>query len=268
MRTRKHTLQEYLESLQSQGQYWFLKEDAVETLKMSVPSFINASNRLAAKGKLTRIHGNLYVIVPPEHRAQASLPASWFIHRLMEKIGQPYYVGLLTAAGIHGAAHQQAMAFQVITTKPMRRIVAGRLRIQFCHKKLIQPDYFQDIKTASGMMHVSTPEMTAFDLVRYSHAVGEMQHVTTVLSELAEKLNPEILLQYLKRSTVETATSQRLFYLLEMIKPNLDLTSLEDELKLKNPVNRLLVKGGSPSVIEYNKRWKIIMNEILEPDDL
>ncbi len=262
------TLPEYLESLQSQGRYWFLKAEAIETLKLSSSSFINASNRLVAKGKLTRVHSDFYVIVPPEHRAFASLPASWFIHHLMAKIDQPYYVGLLTAAGLHGAAHQQAMAFQIITTKAMRRIVAGRVRIQFYNKKSIEPDYYQDIKTASGIMHVSTPEMTAFDLVRYSHAAGEMQHVATVLSELAEKIDPEVLLSYLKKGAVEAATAQRLFYLLETLKPTMDLGPLEAELKLRKPVKRLLVQGGSSSTIGYNQRWKIIINELLEPDDL
>lgn len=268
MKVQTHTLLDYVETLQSQGQYWFSKQEAIETLKLSGPSFINASNRLVAKGKLTRVHSDFYVIVPPEHRALASLPASWFIHHLMEKIKQSYYVGLLTAASLHGAAHQQAMAFQVVTTKAMRRIVAGRVRIQFYNKKSVKPDYYQDIKTASGIMHVSTPEMTAFDLVRYSHAAGEMQHVATVLSELAEKINPGVLLSYLKKNAVETATAQRLFYLLETLKPSMDFSLLEAELKLRKPVKRLLVRGGSSSTIGYNKRWKIIINELLEPDDL
>jgi hypothetical protein len=47
------------------------------------------------------------VVVPPEYREAGCPPASWFIHDLMRFLGQPYYVALLTAAAIHGAAHQQ-----------------------------------------------------------------------------------------------------------------------------------------------------------------
>jgi hypothetical protein len=49
---------------------------------------------------------------PLEYREAGGPPASWFIDDLMRFLGQPYYVGLLSAAAIHGAAHQQPMVFQ------------------------------------------------------------------------------------------------------------------------------------------------------------
>ena len=38
-------------------------------------------------------------------------------------------------------------------------------------------------------MPVSTPEATTFDLVRYAHLCGGLDHVATVLSELAEAID-------------------------------------------------------------------------------
>lgn len=40
-------------------------------------------------------------------------------------------------------------------------------------------------------MQVATPETTAFDLVRFPAAAGYWSNIATVLSELAEKLDPE-----------------------------------------------------------------------------
>lgn len=262
------SLKSYIETLQSQGVYWFFKEKITETLGMTENTFVKASRRLISQGRLAKIYGGFYVIVPLEYHSSGCLPVSWFIHALMAYLNQPYYVCLLTAAGIHGSAHQQAMAFKIMTKKPIRKIIAGSVRIEFCYKKKISQNSYQSVKTASGFMHVSTPEMTAFDLVHYAHVSGQLQHVATVLLELAEKLNPEILALHIKNDEVETPTAQRLLYLLDLLKVKIDLREPEAELKLKKLVKKILVPRSHSQVIEYNERWKILVNEIFELDDL
>ena len=117
----------YLEHLQTEGQYWFLRKETIRLLHLSDNAFRKAVHRLMIKGKLNRPRGDFYTIVPPEYRATGSLPASrFFIEALMNHLNQHYYAGLLTAAAIRGAAHQQPMTFQVITNKLTRAItVAG-----------------------------------------------------------------------------------------------------------------------------------------------
>ena len=62
-------------------------------------------------------------------------------------------------------------------------------------------------------MLMSTPESTALDLVRFSAACGGWSNVTTVLLELAERLDPEALGEVAQlRKTPEI---QRLGYLLD-----------------------------------------------------
>ncbi len=48
----------------------------------------------------------------------------------MRHLGQPYYVGLLSATAIHGAGRQQPMVFQVLTSKPTRQMRAGKVAIR------------------------------------------------------------------------------------------------------------------------------------------
>src|SRR3990167_8490956 len=141
------SLGQYIDSLQSKGAYWFLRQDAMRSLALSSDAFKMAANRLMKKSRLQRIRGEFYSLVPLEYRSIGSLPATWFIDALMKHLHQQYYVGLLSSAAFHGAAHQQPMIFQVITDKRTRMITTGRVRIQFLYKKLILDHFFQKMKT-------------------------------------------------------------------------------------------------------------------------
>lgn len=268
MKEYNQTLFHHLEYLQTEGQYWFLRKNVIKTLGLSDNAFKVAAYRLIVKGKLKRLRGDFYVIVPLEYHATGSLPATWFIDSLMNHLKQRYYVGLLTAAALQGAAHQQPMVFQVITNKPTRAITAGQVRIEFHYKKNIIPHFYQPQKTASGTMNMSTPEMTAFDLVRYINAAGQINHVATVLCELAERLNSETLAQLLKNNEVDITVAQRLGYLLDALQLPIDLNLLANQLKQKKIFRRLLVLASDQPIIEYNQRWHILVNERVEPDEL
>lgn len=264
----KLTLQNYIDDLQSRGLYWFIKGQVQSVLKLSDNAFKKATHRLALKNKLVRVKGDFYTIIPPEYRATGSLPASWFINAFMKHLNQSYYVGGLSAAALHGAAHQQPMTFQVVTNKSLRSITVGQVKIDFLYKKIIKPSYFQQIKTPTGFMNVSTAEMTAFDLVRYVNAAGQINNVATILNEMADLLNSELLTSLLEKDEIEVTVAQRLGFLLERLAINIDLRSLENQIKQKKPTSRLLVTGSNAAQLEYNQRWKIIVNEAIETDDL
>jgi predicted transcriptional regulator of viral defense system len=122
-------------------------------------------------------------------------------------------VALLSAAGLHGASHQQAMTFQVMTDRPTRSATAGRARFEFHMSAAVDRTPIIDMQTETGSMRVSTPEATAFDLVRFAGACGGWSNVGTVLFELAERMDPEML-----RSSADvrkTPEIQRLGFLLD-----------------------------------------------------
>ncbi len=268
MKEEFETLQQYLEHLQSRGRYCFLRSDVITRLCLSDNAFKKAAHRLIQKSKVIRIRGDFYTILPLEYQASGSLPASWFIDFFMKYLQQPYYCGLLTAAALHGAAHQQPMVFQVVTTKPMRPIHVSNLKIEFLYKKEIQPHFYQSIKTVTGSMSVATPEMTAFDLVRYMNAAGQVNHVATVLCELVEQLDAKKLGALLKSDDVEITATQRLGYLLDVLQLPIDLSPLEQQLKQRKMSWRLLVLSSGEPIVECNQRWRILVNEPVEPDEL
>ena len=51
------------------------------------------------------------------------------------------------------------------------------------------------LKTSNGRIRVSTPESTALDLVRYCDRASHLNHVASVLAELAEKIDLQTLVQ-------------------------------------------------------------------------
>jgi hypothetical protein len=70
-------------------------------------------------------------------------------------------------------------------------------------------------KTDTGTMKLSSPELTALDLVRYIHVAGGVDAVATVLNDLGVKINGEKL--FAIAAHFDRACVQRLGYLLDRL---------------------------------------------------
>ena len=257
-------LAEYIDRLQGSGRYSFREEEAARTLGGTSVARQAALRRLKKKARIVSPRRGFFVIVPVEYRSAGSPPASWFIDDLMAYLGQPYYIGLLSAAEIHGAAHQKPQVFQVITDVPTRPIEAGRLRIEFHRSRNIRQIPIERVKTETGSMQISTSEGTAIDLVRYSDASGHLDNVATVLVELAERIDPGKLAKVAAKGRHPDA--QRLGYLLE----RLGLRKVAEPLAAvvatwrRRPV---LLRPGRPAQgLQHDSRWFIVANEEVTAD--
>ena len=259
-------LADYIDLLQSRGHYYFERKQAIKTLAKSQAAFDIALHRLIKMGRVGRIRGEFYIIIPLEYRAIGSLPATWFIDPFMNFIQAEYYVGLLSAAEQYGATHQQVMTLQVIANKVMRPIRVGQVTIDFHYQKHIPTNFLRLIKTETGKMLVASPEVTACDLVKYVNAAGQIHNVATVLSELQENLSMNTLINYIESSAIGTVYIQRLGYLLDYLKLAIDTKPLQQWLSQKRLEYRPLVMGSTTKFIEKNKRWHILVNEIVEID--
>lgn len=260
-------LTHYLDSLQANGRYTFTREEAMAVLGSTANAFRFSVLRLIKKKRLVRPRQGFYVIVPTEYLEIGAPPAAWFIDSLMNFYEQPYYVTLLSAAALYGAAHQQPQSFQVMTNKPLRPINTGRSQIQFFTKKVITPTHYRSIKTPTGYMNVSLPEMTAFDLVRYVKVAGYFNHVATVLAELQESFDKKRFLNILETENLELPDVQRLGYLLEIVGANVGIILfLKQWLKKKKPC---LVPLRPDKGYEKNQKsmdWHLYINEKIETD--
>ena len=259
----KPALSHWVEQLQSQGRYTFARSEAQTRTNRSFVAAQSALRRLKERGRIVSPRRGFYVIVPAEYRAAGSPPASWFIDDLMHFLRQRYYVGLLSAAAIHGAGHEQPMVFQVITGRPTRETRAGSVVLRFWMNRKVEQMPVTDIQTETGSMRVATPETTAFDLVRYPAGAGHLSNAATVLAELAERLDAKALAAL--APLVRIPAVQRLGYLLEAVGEPRLAEPLNDWLRTRSPRN-VPLRPGSPTETVPDQRWRVIPNEKLEVD--
>ena len=257
-------LSSIVDEFSARGQFSFtLKE--VETPRNSSPAAIKAAiGRLQKKGQIAMPYRGFYVIVPPEYRVIGCLPAEQFIDDLMKYLEEPYYVGLLSAAEYHGAAHHRPQVFQVLVSRARRKIRCGKVLVEFIYRKNVADVATKKRNTPAGTIVVSTPETTALDLVGYERRSGGLDNVLTVLSELAEKIDAKRLLEMAASSPI--AWMQRLGYLLDKLGEEKRANILAEYINEKNPARIPLVPALTTRGSKSNRRWKLLINATVEAD--
>ncbi len=238
--------------------------DLEQRISSSPAALKSALRRLMKKGAIAMLHQGFYVIVPPEYRSMGCRPAEQFIPELMDYLGEYYYVGLLSAAEYHGAAHHRPQVFQVMVAKPRRPIISGTVQVNFIVRGNIKAIPTQTRNTVSGILKLSSPEATAFDLAGYYRHCGWLDNVATVLSELVEVINPEKLVTVAQLSPI--AWAQRLGYLLEIVGSEEIWLPLAEYVKAKNPVRSPLLPSAPIKGAIFNKRWQIYVNTKVEAE--
>jgi predicted transcriptional regulator of viral defense system len=267
-------IRDWVEDLPKRGKITFSKEE----IELQFPHLTNRNiqntlNRLVLKRKIQSIWRGFWVVVPVEYGLKGVVDPIEYIAQLMDFLGQKYYIGLLSAAAIHGAAHQQPMELMLITaSNHLREKVKNDVKISFSAKKNIPQPYLQQITVKSGFIQVSTPELTAIDLLLYIKKVGGMNRVVTVLSELAEVLDFEKISSDFFQNT-NTADIQRLGYLLEtigFIESAGLLYKKSNEANLKFRKYPLCIKKRPMNLAKFpvDEKWEIIINEVIETDEL
>jgi len=259
----KHT-KDYLSHLMQAGRYVFTSQDARAALGGSPAAVKQALNRLQRKGEVASPARGFYAIVPPEYRGLGCLPADQFIPALMAHVGMSYYCGLQSAAQYHGAAHHRPQAFQVMLEKARRPIHCGKVRVVFHVRKRMTEMPVQHINTPRGTIAVSTPDVTAFDLVGYESKIGGLDAVATILVELAEKLDPQKLADI--ASLMPLPWAQRLGYLLEFIGEAPKAVLLKRYVQTNANEVTALEPSSSRSDRLRDEAWRLIINAELETE--
>lgn len=246
------------------GRYHFRTPDMRAALGVSSAATKLALNRLSKKGLIASPARGFYVIVPPEHARIRCLPAAQFIPALMEYKKRSYYVSLLSAAQYHGAAHHRPQVFQVTLDRNRRPISCGAVKVFFYARKRIAEVPVQKFNTPRGTMLVSSAEATAIDLVGYEQRVGGLDTVATVLSELAEFIDPDLLADAAK--TAPVAWGQRLGYLLERVGATNKTAMLKTQIYRRANDLVPLAPGLPFDRAKRNTDWRLGVNAEIEAE--
>lgn len=263
---------EYLDNIRSLGRQSFTFVELINELKISINSAKSALYRMKKEHRLISPSKGFYVIVPPEHRIQGSIPAEELTPILMKQLKLDYYVSLLSGAVFYGVAHQKSLNFQIVTNKRINnKLEFGKIKLELVYKKKLESLPIQNFIVNTGYLKVASPELLIFDLLKYQNRAGGLNNIATVLFELIDLVKLKNLLK-LAEHVKEKAWLQRLGYILEQIKPKNEKKVFKFTEKLSQYINKKeavfislapeLSKKGYPRI----KKWKIIANTNIESD--
>ena len=208
----------------------------------------------------------LWVPVPAEYRSWGVVPGVQFMDDLMTHLGRTYYVGWLSAAELHGAAHQRPQVTQVAVDHSVADRQVGRVRLRFHTRAGLSALPRLQHTVATGQVWVSSPELTAVDLVERPDSGGGTSNVATVLAELAA--DPGLAGHALATTaaTCPAAIARRLGYLLELVGAPVDLDPLRALVASRPLSGRAVLTARGPRRGIVDDRWGLIVNSEVEAD--
>lgn len=263
------TVAEYLDELILNGKYHFTLKEIENSLGIQESSLSVSLSRLAKKGKLKMIRKGFGVITG---HTKGVVHPSYFIHAMMSHLESRYYVGLLSAASYWGASHQSAMTYYIVAEKVIKPIQLGQMRIAFITKnnfdEIIE---IKNVSSSGGYYFVSTPELTAIDLLRFPKKSGHLNNIATILEDLIEKIDFEKLILLCRKPSTSTAIIQRLGYILDTVLHDSNASLLKDVLEERR-TGRILLSASKKENLKnfssypFNEKWGIYQNTTVEPD--
>lgn len=223
---------------------------------------------VAAKFQLLRLRDKVvrvsprqpfYLIVGPEHRGMGAPPALWWLRDYFDWLGRPYYLALQSAAGSFGSNPQAVQATQIMTDRPRRTIRLGRIQVRFFVKRGIERTPTQPLAQAAAPLRVSTPEATAFDLIRYAACIGGIERAAETIVPLLPVLRVRELKNLLEAEQ-EQAVAQRLGFVLEAVGAEKLAQIVRDWLP--DQLQKVPLSPSAPGRkgVPVVERWRILNN--------
>jgi hypothetical protein len=233
----------FLDELQARGDLVVSVDDAAEQ---------NTLSRIAAQRQLerlsprtTRLPGrpSAFLIVAPEHRSRGAPPVAAWLDEYLRAQGQRYYVGLLSAAALHGSSAQAVQITQVLLGRPRRPIAVGKIHLDFYVKSKLDTTPLTEIPGLLAPLAVSSPEATALDLIAFSHRLGGIERVRDVIRGLEDAMTGAGMRSAI-RAGVPVTLLQRIGWVFE---------TLEFD-SLANIVQRSLPQRFPPALLQAHGR--------------
>ena len=250
---------DFVDSMVSSGRAAFSLDDLMKQTGLSP---------VAAKYQLLRLRGKVikisrrqpfFLIVGPEHRAMGSPPVAGWLQDYFNWLGRPYYLALQSAASVLGSNPQALQVTQVMTDRPCRAIKVGRIQVRFFVKRGIEGTPTQQMERAVAPLCISTPEATAFDLIRYATSIGGIERAAETIRPLLPTLRVRELKQVLQAEN-EPATAQRLGFVLEAAGSKKLANIIHDWLPDELVTVSLSPLKGQRKKFPLIERWRLLNN--------
>lgn len=262
-------LTDLLDAAERRGKLNLRTSDIAQAMPgVSAEALRQALHRQQRKGRIVRVsRGSEHWVIVPLQDASAGAPPleTWLDAYLSKTLGVPYYVGLLSAAEVYGASPQAVMITQVMAPKSRRPLQVGRHRLVFLKSTRIAEMPTRWHETPHGRFKVSTPELTALDLVSRQQVTGGIARVAEVLQSLAPEMTADGLTAALNAAQ-ETPAAQRLGVFLSQLDQPLLTNLVADWLGNKRTRRIPLAIGGDEQCAStLDRRFKVNVPSARQP---
>ncbi len=270
--SKYNRLEHWIEECQSKGKLAFNLTELRQRFQSDTETALKrVLDRLSEKEKVVSIFKGYYLIIPPQYSSKGILPVAMFIDGLMKFLDRKYYVGLLNAAALHGASHQQPQEYFVVTEYPVLRPTQRKgLKINYISTRRLPPDtLIEKRKTETGYIFISNPLLTAIDMISYEKKMGGLNRASTVINELFETVKrKDVSAELIKYASVSSL--QRLGYVLDEILNKKEIANRIFSLCKKGGIKFYLIPlkaSGKKNKEVLNEKWKVMINTDIEIDE-
>lgn len=258
---------EYITKCLQYEEYAFTWEELKNNSSKTDVALKNELSRLVKKEEIVSLRQGFYLILPPRYRSYHKIPLELYSEKLFRYLNKPYYIGFYSAAALYGASHQQVQKDYLITQFPnIRNIKKGVIFLDLFVTSFWPQKNILQKKSDAGYFNVSSPALTAIDLIHYQSKLGGINRMLAIIEELIEEIKTDDI-QELLSWYPHTSSIQRLGFLLSELQTDPAIVTLLSEyLKGENYYPVLLSHEKSRRPGSNENIWKVDVNIEIESD--
>lgn len=268
-RKKRYFLLDYIESKQKERIFYITREETIKDINTSHVSFNGAARLLCEKNKLYKLHPDFYIIVPFEFQDEKCPPPDMFFDSFMRFLDVNYYISLFSAAAFYQNYTLAVPEFQAMIPKLRHPIRTPSYTIRYFTKKHWPSVGINRVRTSYGFLNISSPELTAFDLLKYCYTTEETEILKKTLQCFSKKLDANQLVKLaetMDSPRAEIIHWQRLGYILDEIGQTELTDPLAQWIRKINPRSGYLNPPKPDKYIhneDKNTKWKLLINKNL-----
>ena len=257
---------EFVNQCLSYEQYAFSWVEVKENVPKTDIALRHEIARLSRKKELITLRQGFYLILPPRYRSHGKLPLELYVEKLFNILKRPYYIAFYSAAAFFGASHQQVQKSYLMTIIPnLRDIKKDNIYLSISATSNWPGKNILQKKSDAGIFHISSPALTAIDLIHYQSKIGGLNRVVTILEELIESITLKDLEDLLSWYP-HVSSIQRLGFLLQELQAHQFVESLKDYFRGNAYYPVLLTPEKDKKPGKVNNVWKVDVNVAFESD--
>jgi len=249
-------------ALREGGRQGVAREEIMALLGASPKAVDNIIESLRRKGWLERASWGKYLLIPPEHGAQALGNSNLLAQASL--ITERYYIGYGTAAAHYGLTTQYRSVIFLVTPEHVRPRRVGDAEVRVVNPSESKFFGFGPVDVLGYTVMMSDREKTAIDCVDRPSLAGGVGEVAMILATASRRLDWNKAADYLKR--IESGALVRRFgWLADHVKSEIPPGVREQLLTLSGRSTRAWL-GPSPGskklhdAIGYDETWRLFVN--------